>query len=751
MTADSLIKVLAAAFCLAVSTTRIIAQDFSCDRGDVEVRALNFEGNKTFSDPELANVIVTTPSSWGRRTFNLPFSAKRCLDIGEFGNDRLRLILFYRRRGFPDVKVDTVLTKDGELAAKVRFLITEGKPAVLRTFVITGLDSVQNRDRITRGLPIQPGDRFDRIKIDAVMDTITRRLRNRGYPAVSAKSVYSTHKTADGTVADDSLIVNTGPVTRIGDVRITVEPAPNRTRQIGDRVVRQIVGLDTGSLYREQRLLNVQRSFYETDAYLHVSLGLDSAAGRREGTDSIVPLSLRLVENTMRSARLGAGYGTLDCFRATAELDNYNFLHGARRLELRGRVSKIGTGKPLDGAQSLCPQAKNDPYSERLNYYLGATWRQPVFFGSRTVPTITAYTQRVSEYNAYVRTTPIGGVASVVWRRSVRAPVTFAYSMDYGRTEAQPSLFCAVFNLCTLEDRQRVQSNQRLGVVSMALNHNTANNPTSPTAGSIARLELRHASPFVLSDTALQFNTIAGEAARYIALNNTMVLALHLRAGAVFGRGFRSGTGFIPPQERMYGGGPTSVRGFRQNELGAAAYTAVTYEVVPTASPDTAYLRVPDSVAGVYRRSIPLGGNSMIVANAELRLRSPVFPDVLEFAFFADAGDVWNRGTGSAFQNFALKVTPGIQMAAFTPVGPVRVVLGYNPYRRAEGPLYYENSAANGGSLPCVSPGNTIPAVQDATGKWVQLEGRCDGTFKPAANRSFRSRLTLNLAIGQAF
>ena len=44
------------------------AQETRCERGDVEVRSLTFGGNVAFSDAELVAGIVTTPSSWARRT-----------------------------------------------------------------------------------------------------------------------------------------------------------------------------------------------------------------------------------------------------------------------------------------------------------------------------------------------------------------------------------------------------------------------------------------------------------------------------------------------------------------------------------------------------------------------------------------------------------------------------------------------------------------------------------------------------------
>ena len=93
--------------------------------------------------------------------------------------------------------------------------------------------------------------------------------------------------------------------------------------------------------------------------------------------------------------------------------------------------------------------------------------------------------QRVSEYNAYLRTTAVGGVASVIWRGLTRTPVNLSYSMDLGRTEAQPALFCAVFNLCEATERERVQRTQQLAVLSLAVTRDNSNSLLSPTRGSI--------------------------------------------------------------------------------------------------------------------------------------------------------------------------------------------------------------------------------------------------------------------------
>lgn len=732
---------LGVSFSTSLIARSLPAQDLRCDPGDVEVRRLSFVGNSAFSDADLSSAIVTTPSGWARRFLRLPTSVKYCLDRAELPNDRLRLLVFYRRHGFPDVAVDTAVAQIGKSAVEVRFRIREGRPITLASLAINGLDKVANPQAITRALPLNSGGRFDRVREAAARDSIAVRLRNAGYPQAQVDN----HSFVDAGryLAWDTLAVKPGPLTRLGALDVTVTPFEDHKRQISDRTVKRIFGLDSGRLYSEQDLLNAQRRLYQTEAYQHVTLFPDSVSR----TDSIVRLHAILIENAMNAARLGAGYGTLDCFRVTGELSNYNFLQGARRLDLTARVSKIGIGEPLSGAKALCGEAKGDPYSNKLNYYAGATLRQPLYAGLRAIPALTVYTERVSEFKAYLRTTAIGGIASVVIRQWASMPISVAYAMDYGRTEAQPALFCAVFNVCDLETRRRFQETQRLAVLSATISRDNTNNLISPSHGGILRFEGRHASPAIFSDPTLRFNKLQGEGARYWSVGKGNVFAVRVRAGSVFGKTFGTANGFVPPQERLYAGGPTTVRGFSQNELGSAIYIASRYDTV-VAAPDT-FFRADTTRS--YRRTVPLGGNSLIVANAEIRLRSPILPDVLQWTIFTDAGDVWNRGL-EVFENFQIKVTPGIQLGAFTPVGPVRMVVGYNPYRRPAGPLYFETNRQGGGGLPCVSPGNRLKVRTDViSGQLVQEEKACASSFRPPADASFRSRLTLSLAIGQAF
>src|SRR5690606_21429883 len=126
---------------------------------------------------------------------------------------------------------------------------------------------------------------------------------------------------------------------------------------------------------------------------------------------------------------------------------------------------------------------------------------------------------------------------------------------------------------------------------------------------------------------------------------------------------------YIPPEQRFYAGGPSDVRGFRRNELGPVVYVA------PDAAVDDA--GVPTDTSEV--RAVATGGNSLVVANVELRFPSPVFSERLRLAAFIDGGALWQRGVANA-EGPRVRVTPGFGLRVGTPLGPARRDLAYNPY-----------------------------------------------------------------------
>ncbi len=740
---------------LLAAAPRLGAQETRCERGDVEVNTLAFTGNAAFSDADLAAGIVTTPSSLLRRLFKIG-GTRRCLDQREFPLDVLRLTVWYRNHGFVDATVDTVVTPAGKDRIDVLFRITEGEPVLVDTVRFEGLDAVPERAALMAGLPTVVGGRFDRYANRATKDTLARRLRDGGYPEAEAFLGYDLR--TDARRATVIVSASTGPRRRIGAVLVTRTGREGREAQVTEAAVRRLAGLQPGDLYRERNLERAKRTLYQSEAFAQVDVEPGSTR-----PDSTLSVDVTVAESFLRSARLGGGWGTLDCVRATAELTDYNLFRTATRLELRGRVSKIGMGAPIDGAKGLCSRvAREDPYSDTLNYYVSATLSQPSLLRASFVPTLSLYSERRSEYKAFLRTTPVG--AALAFTRALpRRTHTFGYSIELGRTDAQPALFCAVFQVCVLDEQDELRQLQRVAVLSAGSGYERTDNAVDPTRGVTARIDARYASRFTGSDTTIQFARISTDGAAYFPLGNDIVFALRLRLGGVLGPtlALDESDRFVPAQERLFGGGPNTVRGYRQNELGPTVYIPDSYEMVspatglPVTSPavgDTVYLRAADSLAN---RAVPTGGNAMVVGNFEMRVTSPFLPALLKWVAFLDFGRVWQRGSNVGRLQFkTLALTPGIGIRVRTPIGYLRADLAYNDYRRPSGAAYFDAPLDEGGFLYCVSPGNTLPAViRSINTRNVpeQLPGSCPSSFRPPRPRTVFSRLTTSIAIGQAF
>lgn len=716
------------------------AQGLPCEAGDTEVRRVRFVGNESFSDQDLADSIVTTGENWFRRNLGM-LGARQCLDEDELQRDALRLIIFYRLNGFYGVRVgaETQPVRDG--AVEVVFTIREGEPIILDSLRISGLEAVDS-SRVMRDLEFGVGERYSRYRAAANVRAVITRLRNDGYPRADALIAQADVDTVD-KVATLHVDVQPGPRARIGEVQVHVDPAPDAEQEISSRTVRRITGLRPGTIYRERDLLSAQRTLYQLDAYRHVEVRVAPDSVQPPG-DSLIVIQVGLIEGDMHAAQVGIGWATLDCIRTQGRYIDRNFLGGARRMEIGARLWKIGAREDF----RPCQRAGEDEYASSLNYNVSATFSQPTLFGRgpRTLPTITIFSERRSEYKAFLRTTPIGLLATQRLEPVTGLPFVLSYSTEYGETEAQPALFCAVFAVCDAEDRLQLEERQWLAVAGLSFVRDRSDDVFDPTTGSILRLDFRHASPFIGSSRNVQFNKLVVDGSRYWRVADGHVLATRLRLGGVLGGDLAEASEFIPPQERLYAGGPSTVRGFGQNELGPILYRVDERYQLPGPGDTVYYEAHPDSTGA---EAIPKGGSSLIVGNLEYRVRSPFLPELLQWTAFVDVGAVWNREDEALTWN-SLRWTPGVGVRAMTLIGAVRVDVGYNPYRRPAGAAYYDPPIAGQEEAPlfCVSPGNRVPIVD---GSPPDAQPTCEPTFRPRQGSSFFNRLNFSFSIGQAF
>ncbi len=645
------------------------------------VRQLDFEGNRAISDEVLAAAISTTNSSWFARAFffrSLGLGAKRFFDEEEFRRDVVRLGVLYKRSGYPDAQVDTLVQRTPE-DVYVTFSIKEGEPILVTSLDVVGLDSLRQRLRraVTLDLPLQVGDPFNRFDMQASADSVTRRLRDRAYPSARVFTAFESNR--DSKTAEVTLEADPGRRAVIG--RIAVVGA----QRVDTAVVRSLLVSGTGRRYSQEELFESQRNLYESDLFRFVTVNIDSTAFTPG--DTAVPLVVQVNESRPRRIRGGVGYATYDCFRGSLGWTTRNFLGAGRILDLTCRVSKVGVGDPVDWGldENICRTSRDDSVgSAQANFYLGASVRRPAFLSPNNAITVSVFTERRSEYKVYLRRETGASIALTRTTPRRRNPLSLTYTVTYGRTEATALSFCSVFGACTPDVVDPLRRNLVLATLTALGTFPRVNSPIDPTRGRIGSVELTHSSKYIGSSTLQQFTRVAAGMSWYRPLSRDVVLSWRLRGGLIFSPTLDVGTAsgaFVPPDQRFYAGGPNDVRGFERNELGPVIY------VVPTAG------IIGDSIVADSVRVAATGGNTFALGNVELRVPSPVFSSRLRFAAFVDVGGVWQRQGPRSGR--VIRVTPGVGIRIATPLGPARLDVAYNPNKLQPGALFQADAAGN--------------------------------------------------------
>jgi outer membrane protein insertion porin family/translocation and assembly module TamA len=656
------------------------------------VRDLKFEGNASIDKTTLAAAIGTTKSSWFATAWPVRWiglGAKRYFDETEFRRDVLRLAVLYKRSGFPDVVVDTAVRRT-DRDAYVTFRIKEGRPIIVTAFAINGLDSLPERarNRLLLDLPLREGDVFNRYLMQAAADTIAARLKNRGFPEAAVYAGFVSNR--EQYTADVTLDVAPARRVRFGAIRV------EGVQRVDSSVIRDLLVARPGRPFSRDELFQSQRNLYKSDLVRSATVGIDSAS--YTPGDS-VPILARVAESPPFRIRTGVGYATTECFRTQANWTVRNLFGQGRVFELSGNVSRIGVGRPFDFGldKNICSVSREDSIgSSRFNYRLSATVRRPAFLAPSNTLSLTGFAERVSEFKVYVRT-DIGTTVELLHETPRRQyPISLAYTISYGRTEATPASFCAFFNACTPDVIDQLQQRRLLAALTARVSRPRANNPIDPSRGSNATLEVTYASKILGSSELQQFTRVLADMAWYRPLGRDVVLSWRLRGGLIFSPAVAVGTqtnAFVPPEQRFYAGGPNDVRGFGRNELGPVVYVVTTTALAQAGTPDRLS---PDSV-----QVAPTGGNALAVGNVELRLPSPILPSRMRLAAFLDAGMLWERGH-TDIAPARLRFTPGVGFRIATPLGPARLDVAYNPYTLLPGTLFKTDSAG------------TLTKVQDA-------------------------------------
>ncbi|MGE0158836.1 MAG: outer membrane protein assembly factor [Gemmatimonadales bacterium] len=712
-----LLALLGAACAACVAAPRTASAQVTAVVGP-EVRDVIFEGNATFPGDSLAPAIVTTETRcrhWSLVPLCLFGLGQRRAELNEVEvqRDAARLQIWYQRRGFREVQVSGDVSMRADSATQVRFSITEGTPVIADSIAYVGAENVAVPN-LLNDLPIRPGDRWSTLQLDATRDTLTRRLTSRGYPYadVLRQTVFPGGEPYHAHVTFE---IEPGRYARYGPIQVS------GIDNLSESTVLRTLPFRSGDPYRIDQLVEAQNRLFGLEIITSASI----TPNLQNDPDSIVPLSVQVQEGDPYRVRSGVGWSRSECVSAESRWTSRNFLGGGRVLQARGRLANLLS--PLWHDDWICGQVGDGEFAD-LTWIAALDFSQPWIFSTRNSFNASLFAERQSVPGVFIRRA-VGVQLAIVRAVGPRTPLTLSYRPELSRLDAAEVLLCTGFLVCTQEDIGVLTSSQRLAPVGLNLTRDLSNSLLNPTSGYRLIVDLEHASKWTGSE--FDYDRALVEGTWYSRLLGPAVLATRIRGGWV-GSGGDVGAPaeIIPPQKRFYAGGANSVRGFEQSRLGPRVLVAA--DTATLIDGGCSFAEIADlscDATGSRLESRPTGGTRVIEGNAELRfaLRTD-----LEAVSFLDFGQVW--GADQRIRLDALELTPGVGLRYLSPVGPLRLDLGYN----------FRGDESLSVILPAIEPDPDPNVGYRTTGDLAQLE-------QPVLYRGSESRFQLHISIGQAF
>jgi outer membrane protein insertion porin family len=565
------------------------------------------------------------------------------------------LLRLYRSRGFAwvDVKTaenDVTSGPDGEPLVRPAIVINEGPRAVIGEIKVAGVQGLTEGD-ILRVLQLQPGSPYYEPSIRADRDAVELEYRDLGYASVQV--TVSPVVSEDRARVDLTFTVIEGPQTLVDHVIVI------GNRRTSEDVIRREVTLRPGQPLGLGDVLESRRRLSALGLFRRIDIR-ELEHGPAARRDVLVTVE----EAPATTVGYGGGLELTRRLRATGpggeaeerlELAPRGFFDiGRRNLGGRNRSVNLFTRvsiRPKDAPDDPEQDGQGIGFSE---YRVVGTFREPRAFNWNADFTLTgAVEQGVRSSFNFARK---GVTAELLRRLTPTIRTSVRYSFGTTRT----------FDERLSEEEQaaidRLFAQVRLSLFSGAIVRDTRDDVVEPTRGTLLSAESSLAARALGGQVGFVKTYLQGS--WFTALPGRRAIIFATRAVVGLADGFPQEPSpddpdgrpieDLPGSERFFAGGDTTIRGFALDTVG-----------------------VPETISAL---GFPKGGNAVLILNGELRL--PVWRDI-GAAVFVDGGNVFERVTDFDFTE--LRGSSGFGIRYRSPIGPIRVDLGFKMDRREVG------------------------------------------------------------------
>jgi outer membrane protein insertion porin family len=498
-------------------------------------------------------------------------------------------------------------------AVEIRAPEIEGDTSVVRVLIREGdawqigqvtLGAVEQAITLTSDLGIVAGSGYHPGVIAERLANLGQRFRDQGFLDVRVVSE---------TVLD--------PEEQKAHVHVLVQPGPRRTlasiavagADPDNAAITQTLGIDVGQPIGASALSAARRKLYETGAYRSVEVALEPVSGgaspeKPAAGDVATVVTIRVEERPRYSFRYGLSINS-ESISPDERDTRLGFAADLENRNLFGRGMTVG----------LSARLRRDQDVGRMYFgagrFFGLPLRSTIFLSRGRQAVGAAETS-----NTVSNFTDVS--AEQVYR--LRRLIDLRYGYGFGR------------NRTTFPDEHfdltvRVARLTASGVVDRR------SDPFDPTKGWFTSASLELSRPGLGSQ--LSFLKTFVQFYQFAPIRAGMVLASAVRVGMA--PTFRGEV--LIPSERFFAGGATSIRGYKEDDLG------------------------PRGIFGDAN-----GGAAMFIANGEMRF--PVFRRIRGVGF-VDIGDVY--ATTGDLLTAGVRVGAGGGIRFNTPAGLLRLDLAF--------------------------------------------------------------------------
>jgi outer membrane protein assembly complex protein YaeT len=573
----------------------------------VQADAVRVAGASQISEKEVLDVIGSSPDT--------AFS-RGIVRTSKLREDVSAIRALYLSRGFARVVVEepkVVMDGTGERAT-VTFNVEEGPRISVRGLRFEGAKAFKP-DRLEQLVALPEGVPYTQETAEAAQARVRRAYDDAGYPD-SRVHLGLVPVVRDEESEEDDLVfsIDEGAHQIVGRIDI------KGNLMTREKVIRKGLTIKPGDAVSRRDLLDSQTRLYRRGIFSSVQVkpGTDSpgespapdfspgeptVAGGHEG----VPVVVAVREAARLTQVFGFGYDTDEHLRGLYEISNHNVLGSGRHLGLQTRAS------------SLVRRAS-------------ILYRELGVFGGRYDATASAFGGDEQRPAFDVRT--IGSAVQITRQVTRATRLQYRYSLqDVDLSDAS-----AEFDGTTL----------RLAGFTTSAVHDTRDSFFEPSDGHLLGAEASVYGNGTGSEA--DFTKFSAQAFFFREVLPRTVWAQGVRAGSAtaFGRSRREPTltgdseSGVPPTERFFTGGDTTLRGFERDRVGP-----------------------------IDAEGDPIGGEGLFLLNEELRF--PIYRK-LRGVLFYDVGNVFR--TLGEYSLKDLRHVAGCGLRLTTPIGPFRLEYG---------------------------------------------------------------------------